>query len=231
MNFITHSHRFGLEFLESPDSPDPNWAELKDTLKNISDEDIIQKFYSNGVNRGKSISISINEIIRERLSVLDWLPEANIFNPEDENHPDPSSASKRFRLDFAKKDIAVEVAFNHGEAISWNLLKPVLSSELNHVQKEVQTKIGVIITATENMKKSGGFDGAVGTYEKFLRYLIMMNTQLVCPIVIVGLDAPTSFKIKHYTIPSRSGKLGLVYQNGKRIVPSGEEDFAHIQSK
>ena len=59
----------------------------------------------------------------------------------------------------------------------------------------------------------------------------MMNTQLVCPLVIVGIEALNSFKIKHYTIPSKSGKLGLVYQDGKRLIPKGEEKFINIKSR
>ncbi len=71
-------------------------------------------------------------------------------------------------MDFAKEDISIEVAFKHSEAIAWNLIKPVLASELNHVPKAIQTKVGVIISATKTMKKAGGFDSAVGNYEKFL---------------------------------------------------------------
>ena len=33
------------------------------------------------------------------------------------------TAGRRWRLDFAKESISLEVAFNHGEAIAWNLLK------------------------------------------------------------------------------------------------------------
>ena len=66
-----------------------------------------------------------------------------------------------------QKDISIEVAFNHSTVIAWNLIKPALASELNHVQKAIQTKIGVIITATNDMKVAGGFDSAIGTYEKF----------------------------------------------------------------
>ena len=46
------------------------------------------------------------------------------------------------------------MAFNDGEAIAWNLLKPVLSAELTTLQKAVQTSGGVIITATEAMKRA-----------------------------------------------------------------------------
>ena len=98
-------------------------------------------------------------------------------------------------MDFASNVMAVEVAFNHGEAIAWNLLKPVLSAELNHVAKARQTRGGVIITATETMKKAGNFDGAVGTYEKFNRYLDPMMNLLTVPMVIVGLEPPDTFVI------------------------------------
>ena len=70
-------------------------------------------------------------------------------------------------LDFAKNSISVEVAFNHAEAIAHNIIKPVLASELNHVQK-IQTKLGIIVTATKYETK--GFDGAVGTFEQFIEY-------------------------------------------------------------
>jgi len=47
----------------------------------------------------------------------------------------------------------VEVAFNHGEATAWNLIKPVLASELNHVEKVIPTQAGVFITCTEALAK------------------------------------------------------------------------------
>ena len=91
------------------------------------------------------------------------------------------------RLDFAKNNISIEVAFNHGEAIAHNIMKPVLASELNHVQKEIQTKMGVIIVSTKAMKSSGGFDGAVGTFEKFIEYFEPYNMLIPTPIVLIGL--------------------------------------------
>jgi len=103
----------------------------------------------------------------------------------------------RFRLDFAKEAVSIEVAFNHGEAAAWNLLKPVLASELNHVRKAIQTQAGIIITATEGMKSAGGFDSAVGTYEKYVEYLRPLNDILSVPLAIIGLEAPRGFKVVH----------------------------------
>ena len=118
----------------------------------------------------------------------EWDEESPIFQ-------DDRYSNKRFRLDFAKNNFAVEVAFNHGEAISWNLLKPVLSGELNHVDKSIQTRIGIIIFSTDSMKIAGGFDNAVGSYEKALRYLPIMMNQLTIPLIIIGLTAPDTFKV------------------------------------
>jgi hypothetical protein len=102
-------------------------------------------------------------------------------------------------LDFAKNNISVEVAFNHQEATAHNILKPVLASELNHVKKEVQTKMGVIIVATKEMKKAGNFDGAIGTYESFQEYFKPYNNIITTPIVLIGIKAPSSFIIDEET--------------------------------
>ena len=47
----------------------------------------------------------------------------------------------RWYLDFAKEPISIEVAFNSQmrEATAHNLIKPLLASQLNHVEKDIQT--------------------------------------------------------------------------------------------
>ena len=74
-------------------------------------------------------------------------------------------------------------------------MKPVLASELNHVKKDVQTEIGVIIVATDKMKKMGNFDSAIGTFEKFQEYFKPYHNLITVPIVLIGLCAPETFKI------------------------------------
>lgn len=76
-----------------------------------------------------------------------WNPQSPIFG-------DSRFEDKRWTLDFSKPGqivgkggFSVEVAFNHGEATAWNLLKPVLASELNHVTKAIQTEIGIVALA------------------------------------------------------------------------------------
>ena len=120
-----------------------------------------------------------------------WESEVDIFNV-----PPVYLGNTQWRLDFAcDNGFAIEVAFNHGEAIAWNLIKLCLASELNHVQKALQTRIGIYVCATDAMKVAGNFDNASGSYEKVLRYLPPMMNQLITPMIIIGLLPPDTFRI------------------------------------
>lgn len=192
MRYRVHDHRYAQNLFTTNEEFTPLYQEILGVLDSIDDAAIIAEYNANRRENIKSLSEPINSLIRNRLIALGWRAESAIFS-------DPVYAEardkKRWRLDFAKEKISIEVAFNHGEAIAWNLIKPVLASELNHVAKDVQTSAGVIICATESMKKAGNFDSAVGSYEKFLRYLLPLQNMLPTPILIFGLEAPESFHI------------------------------------
>lgn len=196
MRYRIHEHRHALNLFTTDAEFAPLYQEIINVLNSINDSDIIAEYNANGRENIKSLSEPINTLIRNRLCALGWQAESAIFS-------DPAYAEardkKRWRLDFAKDNIAVEVAFNHGEAIAWNLIKPVLASELNHVAKDIQTAAGVIICATNAMKKAGNFDGAVGSYEKFMRYLLPLQNMLPTPILIIGLEPPENFHIDKNT--------------------------------
>jgi len=186
MNFLAHSHRHADVILQQ-EKYKSHYEKLLEVIKGISDDDIVKEFEEGG-RKAKSISESINRLLKKRLVAEGWSSESPLFQGT-------KYRGNAWRLDFAGFNISVEVAFNHGEATSWNLLKPVLASELNHVQKEIQTEIGIVITATQEMKKAGGFDSAVGTYEKFLTYLDPMRNVLTAPMMIIGLKKPETFYI------------------------------------
>ena len=200
MNYKIHSFRHAEIILNNEPNYKIVWNELLETIKSIKDSEIISHHVSN-IRKAKSISESINNILKEKLVKLGWNDESYIFQ-------DDEYSGNRWRLDFAKESISVEVAFNHGEAIAWNLIKPVLASELNHVKKEIDTEIGIIICATKELKIKGGFDGAVGEYEKFLTYLSPLRDVLSVPIVIIGLEAPETFEIEVKIVKGK--KQGIV---------------------
>lgn len=205
MEIKTHSHNFAMQIINQTPEFSVLWNELFEAIQSISDADLEEHYKSKHEGRSMSLSQTINALLRERLHPKGWVKESPIFGDGDYD-------SSRWRLDFAKftriadssldangpgrdSGIAVEVAFNHAEAIAWNLLKPVLSSELNHVKKAIQTEIGVIICATEELKHAGAFDSVVGTFDQFVNVLRPLSNVLTVPILIVGLREPETFKI------------------------------------
>ncbi|HBI6966443.1 BglII/BstYI family type II restriction endonuclease [Clostridium perfringens] len=196
MRYRIFSFRNAQTIFENDEQFSYLWQEVLDTLDNISDQDIITSYNENTRKSKKSISDDINKLIDQRLVELGWNRQSAIFNdsiyrPRGKNH--------WWTLDFAKDSLAIEVAFNHGEATAWNLIKPVLSSELNHVEKAIQTQAGIIITATDEMKVAGNFDNSCGSYEKFLQYLNPFRNILTVPLIIIGLEAPESFIVNNET--------------------------------
>lgn len=198
MKFITHQHRFGLDIIHSDERLATLWKDIETTLNGLTDERIIEEYKLS--ENAMSISTAINNLIDTDLKKLGWTPQSAIFQGSEYE-------GKTWRLDFAKtaekssdikSGIAIEVAFNHGEAIAWNLLKPVLAAEINHVDTatDIGVGVGVYICATENLKEAGAFDGAVGEYEKVLRYLSPLFGKLTVPMVIVGLEAPETFRVE-----------------------------------
>ena len=198
MKFVTTQHRFGIDIIKSDERLSSLWQDIVKTLEGLTDERIISE-YELSIN-AMSISAAINNLIDSDLQKLGWTPQSAIFQGAEYE-------SKSWKLDFAKtsnsqKDgksgIAIEVAFNHGEAIAWNLLKPVLAAEINHVNTEtdIGVGVGVYICVTENLKEAGAFDSAVGEYEKVLRYLSPLFAKLTVPMVIIGLEAPETFRVE-----------------------------------
>lgn len=203
MEYRIHGFRYGDYLAQHVKEYAPCWAEVDAAIKSVSEEEIAEHFKANGEGTKKSISSTVNSLLKERFTALGWRPESPIFS-----EPRYTDGVRIFRLDFAKGPISVEVAFNHGNDAPWNLLKPTLASELNHVEKAIQTDIGIIVTATEEMRVAGGFDGACGTYEKYIDFLRPMGMLLTAPLVIIGLEAPRTFHIEHRADGRR--KLGYV---------------------
>lgn len=192
MKFITHSHRNAETIFLNDERYRHLYTEVIRAIDGISDEDIIAEYEGNKRGSKKSLSEPINHLIKNRLLEFGWSAESPIFD-------DPDYLENSWRLDFAKEEISVEVAFNHGSVVAWNLLKPVMASELNHIQKAIQTSAGIIICATSEMKKAGNYDSAVGDYDKYLRHLTPMYDILKAPLLIIGLEAPESFYVDKET--------------------------------
>lgn len=212
MKFITHNHRFALDIVKSNPDLMELWTEIESALESIDDARLMAEFPKS--TNQMSLSDAINSLIEDELIRRHWVAQSAIFQGDEYKE-------KKWRLDFSKRidkparnisGMAVEVAFNHGEAIAWNLIKPVLAAEINQVetQTDIGAGIGVYICATTDLKKAGAFDGAVGEYEKVLRYLDPMFSKLTAPLIIVGLEAPESFVIKKVKDPITKKNKGVI---------------------
>ena len=191
MRHALYYHRHSDQIVQNDSNFKNDYEELISVITGITDNDLIDAFNTRKLERPniKSLSEPINHILKERLVEKKWIAESAIF------YDKAYRTNKKWRLDFVKNNIALEVAFNHGEAIAHNMMKPVLSSELNHVQKDIQTGLGVIICATNSLKKSGNFDNAVGSYEKFIEYFKPYQNLIPTPMILIGLESPESFHI------------------------------------
>lgn len=210
MKFELYSHRHALQILKHTPEYSPLLSDIFSAIENTTEERIAEHFVFNYQSKGKakkSISESINQILKIELISAGWTHEAPIFREAD-------FGEGKWRLDFAKQcdapegdfngfakrhstGISIEVGFNHSGSIAWNLLKPVLASELNHVEKAIQTSVGVVIAASRELQEKGGFDKAIGVYEDYVSHVTPLRDVLSVPILIVGLRAPETFKVRH----------------------------------
>lgn len=200
MKFVTYPYKHA-DIVLADQRHKKNLDEIIEAITSLSDDELKARHLSRK-NKGlkSSLAPSINSLLKEKFIARGWRAESSIFQGEEYGG---ENADKVWRLDFAKDSVSIEVAFNHGEAIAWNLLKPVLASSVNNVQKAITTEVGVLITATKNLKMAGAFDSAVGEYEKVLRYLVPLSTLMSVPLLIIGLETPETFKLKSkYPLPS-----------------------------
>ena len=144
-------------FFENDEKYKEDYSQILYVLDNISEEEICTYFNNSTRNDIKSFSEPINTLIDEKLTKKKhWHSQVPIFN-ESEYRPSSTNDKNPWTIDFASPEIAIEVAFNHGSAVAWNLIKLVLASELNHVEKAINTSAGVIICATDDFKKNWWF--------------------------------------------------------------------------
>ena len=181
------------------------WNSIEAALASITDDEIVYEFESEK-REAKSISQAVNRLIKRELVARGWAAESYIFADDDYG----KQAKGTWRLDFAKNKLSVEVAFNHRSDISWNLIKPTLASELNHVEKRIQTDGGIIVTATEDLKAAGGYDNACGTYEDYVQYLKPLYGMLPAPLAIIGLEPSESFRVDVVPTGVGGNKKGVV---------------------
>lgn len=203
MKFKIYSFNNAYEILSHINEFNYAFEHLQKIIDSVTDDDIVNKFEEIGKN-SKSLSNTIYSLMEEKLIKQEWEKELHIFHDFDENQ----SRGKRWTIDFYKKNIQLEIAFNHEESAAWNIMKFQISSQPNIYKHRQEVKIGVLILATNQFKKIGGFDNSIGSFEKYIEYLSVMKPFVSLPILLIGLQGPDEFKIKHRTINQK--KIGQI---------------------
>jgi hypothetical protein len=181
VELVIQDFRLAREILENRDP----WAELARAAKSISRDDILDvhaSFESEGKRAPAGGQTSLNRLFRERLIPLGWLPEPRLF-------PDSDQGLRKWKMDFIKAGIGVEVSFNHSEAIPWTFTRLNIAGESEQVLDEARIDVGVAFFAMESLKQWARMDNAVGTFEWATAWLKMMKPIMPVPVLVVGLSA------------------------------------------
>jgi hypothetical protein len=181
VEFLTHNFRLAREILENRDA----WGELVQVARSIGADEIVEAHLSYGAG-GKRLraggQAAINQLFRERLAPLGWIQEPRLFSQT-------GGDLRKWKMDFIKARIGVEVSFNHFEAVPWTFTRLNIAGESVSVLEEHRIDVGVAFFATDSLKKWAKMDDTVGTFEMAKAWLEMMKPIMPIPILVVGLSA------------------------------------------
>jgi len=169
----------------------------------------------------KSLSDVLNQMVKENLKNEGWTAESFIFKDKAYQIRGNTGKPSAWQLDHVKEKISLEVSFNHSQHIPINLIRPTLASEQNHVEKEVDTEMAVIVCMSDNLKMAGNFDNAVASTTDWLRYLKPYSQILTAPLAFIEIEAPSTFFIPQGSIiesPKPEYTVNKVAQIGDQVL-------------
>jgi hypothetical protein len=183
MDYLYYDFRNALVILRSRAS----FGELEDALHAIEAEDVIDAYARMSEERALRRSRppaggqgSLNRVIDERLSIAGWEAQPHLFRDR---------SLEKWKMDFRKEGIGVEVSFNHAEAIPWQFTRLNIAGESDRVLDENRIDVGVVVCAAPSLKAWARMDSSVGTFEQFKAWLREMRPILPVPLLLVGLEA------------------------------------------
>ena len=172
-------------------------SEIAEQLLSIDDDEIVSEQEA-FTGRTKSISKPLTNILEGRMIHNEWNKEVRIFQSNNKSYQ-----SNRWSLDFEKDNISLEIAFNHEEGTAWNIIKGYISNKSTKIPKSITTIGSIIITATNDLKRIGGFDSSIGSFEKYQEYMGVLEELLEYPIILIGLEGPDTFLVKHKNVVNK----------------------------
>ena len=178
MKFDTFSHRFADIILNSD-------IEIKDdiskAIRELDYEEIIERFERENVERtkgnkkvSKGKQSTINSMFREKLMGLGWEIEKPVFK----------DVENELIMDFWKRQIGVDVAFNHRSFIGGDLLRFQAAAEVKNL-----IKVGIYICPTKEFARLVSHDGpSMVNFERTRWYLQTLFQVITVPIWLIGLE-------------------------------------------
>ncbi len=156
--------------------------ELEDILNSISYESISDLFNSKNkekAQQGKKLMKGkqsiLNQRFKEEFLKKGWEEEKNVFGPDEDNN---------LRIDFWKRKVGVDIAFNHRSFIGGDLLRFQAAAEVVNTMK-----LGVYVCATKNLlNEISPFPSSLVNFERTQWYLEKFYPVLTVPIYLIGLD-------------------------------------------
>jgi hypothetical protein len=183
MQYLVQDFRNALVILRSR----PAFADLEAELHAISDADILAEYEAKASARADRGSrppaggqSAMNAVIDRALVARGWEPQPHLF-------ADPSL--EKWKMDFRKERIGIEVSFNHAEAIPWQFTRLNIAGESDRVLDGSRIDVGIVVCAAPSLKAWARMDSAVGTFGQFQAWLREMRPILPVPLLLIGLEA------------------------------------------
>jgi hypothetical protein len=179
LKYITYSHRFADIILNSDYSIK---QELESVIQAINFNDLSRRYQednkqlkANGKKEKIGMQASLNSIFREKFLEKEWEKEKNVFNNKDND----------LVIDFWKRKVGVDVAFNHRSFIGGDLLRLQAAGEVKNV-----INVGIYICAIKDFIKiiSPKDAASMVNFERVKWYLENFYPVLTVPIWLIGLS-------------------------------------------
>lgn len=178
MRYETYAHRFADIILNS------DYAlkqEIEEVIQGISFDTVLAEFEQENQRRtaagkrpAQGKQSTINALLKVEFSKRDWETEKNVFN-------DPGND---LAIDFWKRNVGVDVAFNHRSFVGGDLLRLQAAAEVKNV-----INAGVYISPTKEFARivSPKDGNSMVSYERTQWYLENFYPVLTAPILLIGL--------------------------------------------
>ena len=155
--------------------------EIEQTVQSISFEEAVKRFDASnkkleakGKRQHKGKQAIINQMFREAFEELNWECEKNVFD-------DPTND---LAIDFWKRNVGIDVAFNHRSFTGGDLLRLQAAAEVKNIMN-----VGVYICGTKEFLKevSPKDASSMVCYERTKWYLENFHPVFTVPVLLIGL--------------------------------------------